>query len=154
MIRPSQAVDARQIVELVSGILGKEFPQDAGAYPMEDLEKIAEHYHGAGCTFLVAEDERKIVGTCGVKREDAKTAILRRFFVDPSCRGKGVGTRLLKEALEFCKAQGFREVIIRTSSRMEQAIRLCSSLGFKEQGRWTLGGVTLVRYHLKLISST
>ena len=151
VIRPSQPVDAPRIADLVSGILKREFPADQKAYPAEDLQRIAEHYQGPGSTFLVAEDGRKIVGTCGVKQESPKTAILRRLFVDPSCRGKGVGSLLLKEALEFCRAQGFREVVIRTSSNMGQAIRLCSALGFKEQGRWTLGGVTLLRLHLKLV---
>lgn len=151
VIRPSQPEDAPRIVDLVSGILKREFPVDQTAYPAEDLRRIAEHYQGPGSTFLVAEDGRKIVGTCGVKQEDAKTAILRRLFVDPSCRGKGVGSLLLKEALEFCRAKGLQEVVIRTSANMEQAIRLCSALGFKEQGRWTLGGVTLLRFHLKLI---
>lgn len=151
MIRPSQPTDAPQIVGLVSGILGKEFPGDERAYPAGDLQRIEEHYQGPGSTFLVAEEGRRIVGTVGVKREDSKTAILRRLFVDPGCRGKGVGTLLLKQALEFCRSQGFREVVIRTSANMEQAIRLCSSLGFKEQGRWALGEITLVRFHLKLI---
>ncbi|MBI3322794.1 MAG: GNAT family N-acetyltransferase [Candidatus Omnitrophica bacterium] len=151
MIRPSQPADAPQIVSLVSGILKREFPRDQAAYPPEDLDRIAEHYLGPGSTFLVAEEERKIVGTLGVKQEDAKIAILRRLFVDPSCRGKGVGSQLLKQALDFCRAQGFREVVIRTSSNMDQAIRLCCSAGFKEQGRWTLGDVTLVRFHLKLV---
>lgn len=150
MIRPSQPGDAPQIVGLVSGILGREFPQDQRAYPTEDLERIAAHYRGPRSTFLVAEGGRRIVGTVGVKQEDSKTAILRRLFVEPAWRGKGVGTRLLKEALAFCRAQGFAEVVIRSSTRMEQAIRLCSSVGFKEQGRWTLGDVTLVRFHLKL----
>ena len=151
MIRPSQPADAPQIVSLVSGILGREFPGDQRAYPAEDLQRISDHYQGPGSTFLVAEEGRRIVGTRGVKQEDPKTAILRRLFVDPECRGKGVGTLLLKQALEFCRSQGFREVVIRTSSNMQQAIRLCCGLGFKEQGRWTLGDVTLVRFHLKLV---
>lgn len=150
MIRPSQPGDSPQILQLVSEILGREFPQDRQAYPADDLEQIAEHYGGPGSTFLVAEDGRKIVGTVGVKREDARVAILRRLFVDPAYRGQGVGMRLLKTALEFCRDREFREVVIRTSSNMEQAIRLCCSLGFQEQGRWTLGDVTLVRFHLKL----
>ena len=150
MIRPSQPSDAPQIVQLVNSILGSEFSKDQSAYPAEDLKRMGEHYRGPGSTFLVAEDDRKIVGTLGVKQEDPKTAILRRLFVDPAYRGKGVGSRLLEEALAFCKTQGIHEVVIRTSSNMEQAIRLCCSVGFKEQGRWTLGGVTLLRLHLKL----
>ena len=149
-IRPAGAKDVSEILRLVTDILRVEFPQDQAAYPPEDLQRLTETYRGPDSIFLVAEEQGRILGTCGVKAEDGKAAILRRLFVTPSHRGKGVGFGLLQEALGFCKKQGFQEVVIRTSSRMERAIRLCSSLGFQEDGRWTLDDITLVRFRLKL----
>jgi len=137
-------------VSLITSILGGEFPKDQVAYSTEDLDRLDKTYGGARSTFLVAERGGKIVGTCGVKAEDETTAILRRFFVDSTLRGHGMGSGLLKEALAFCRSKGFAQVVIRTSTRMEQAIRLCLSQGFVEDGRWTLGGVTLVRFRLGL----
>lgn len=109
-----------------------------------------EVYHGPNSTFLVAEEGHRIVGTLGVKAEDSKTAILRRLFVAPTHRKKGIGGGLLQEALQFCRREGFREIVIRTSAQMKRAMDLCSSLGFKEDGRWNLGSATLVRFHLRL----
>ncbi len=149
-IRPSLPRDAPQIVGLVTDILEKEFPKDQAAYPPKDLERLAESYGGPRDRFLVAEEQGQIVGTCGVKAEDHRTAILRRLFVFPAYRGKGVGSGLLREALKFCKEKGFREVEIRTSTTMEHAIRLCRSIGFQENGSWNLGQITLVRFTLKL----
>ncbi len=145
--RPS---DGPQITQLVTSVLSSEFPSEQSAYPAEDLQHLADTYRAPESTFLVAEEEDRLVGTCGVKAEDRKTAILRRLFVSPESRGHGVGRSLLEQALGFCRERGFREVVIRTSSRMEQAIRLCSALGFKEEGRWTLGAVTLLRLRLRL----
>ncbi len=149
-VRPAQPEDASQVVKLVSTILAKEFPSDEKAYVTDDLLRFAETYQGPHNTFLVAEEGARIVGTCGVKAENRQTAILRRLFVDPSYRQRGVGTHLLQEALRFCRLNGFREVVIRTSLRMEKAIRLCRSLGFEEDGRWDLEGVSLIRFRLRL----
>ena len=151
IIRVAQPADCPHILELVTNILVKEFPSDQSVYTTEDLTHLMETYKGPQSTFLVAEQDRQIVGACGVKAESQETAILRRFFVEPRSRGRGIGLRLLKEALQFCSSQGFREVVIRTSTRMERAIRMCCSLGFQEDGRWALGQITLIRFRLRLM---
>jgi len=150
IIRPWKVSDSPQIVELVKTILKQEFPQDQKAYPMEDLENISKSYGGAEDSFLVADEAGRIIGTCGVKADGKQTAILRRLFVRSEFRGKGVGRGLLKEALVFCRRKQFEEVVIRTSAAMEKAIGLCRQAGFEQDGDWSLGGATLVRYRLKL----
>ena len=150
MIRPALQTDGAQVVTLITSILAGEFPLDQGAYPADDLERIPETYAGPLNAFLVAEEDHRIVGTCGIKADGTETAILRRLFVDPRCRGKGIGSELLISALNFCRKNGFREIVIRTSTRMEQAIRLCRAQGFQEEGVWDLGQVKLVRFRLKL----
>ena len=150
IIRPCRPEDVPTAVRLVSSVLANEFPKDQAAYPAGDLERIFESYAGPGGVFLVAEEEGRIVGTCGVKADDPKSAILRRLFVDPGYRKRGIGGRLLQEALAFCRQKGFREVVIRTADSMEEAIRLCTDAGFQEEGRWSMGPVTLVRFCLRL----
>jgi len=149
VIRPAQAADAAEVYKLVTSILQEEFPADQAAYPPDDLKKLVESYAPPN-EFLVAVDHSQIVGTCGIKADDSKTAILRRLFVAPIHRCQGVGLLLLKEALSFCRSRGFQEIIIRTSTRMEKAIHLCQKLGFKEGGRWAMGSVTLIQFHLRL----
>ena len=139
-------------MRLISSILEKEFSSEVKAYPPEDLRRLSQTYLSSRSTFLVAEEGASIVGTCGVKAEGRKTAILRRFFVDSHHRRRGIGSRLLSQALEFCRIQGFQEVVIRTSTQMKEAIRLCISRGFEEHGRWSLAGVTLIRYRLRIPS--
>ena len=149
-IRSWNQSDCPQIVELVETILKREFPQAQSAYPMEDLKDLAKSYGGADDAFLVAEEAERVIGTCGVKADGSKTAILRRLFVLSEHRGKGVGRGLLQAALSFCRKKKFREVIIRTSDAMQRAVHMCRAAGFEPDGDWSLGGVTLVRYRLKL----
>lgn len=150
IIRSWKQSDCPQIVELVAAILKQEFPKAQSAYPMEDLKDLSKNYAGENDAFLVAEEGGRVIGTCGVKADGSKTAILRRLFVLSEYRGKGVGRSLLQESLVFCRKKKFREVIIRTSDTMERAVRLCRAAGFKPDGDWSLGGVTLVRYRLGL----
>lgn len=117
---------------------------------MEDLQNLEKSYGGAGDSFLVAEEAGRIIGACAVKADGEKTAILRRFFVEASHRGKGIGRGLLEHALDFCRKKQFKEVVIRTAASMEQAIRVCRKAGFEPDGDWSFGGATLVRYRLKL----
>lgn len=138
------------MIKLVTGILEQEFPTDSAYYSTEDLKNFMHTYKGPANIFLIAEEGGRIVGTCGVKADDQKSAILRRLFVDPQHRGFGIGTKLLTKALQFCRSRGYQEAVIRTSARMERAIRLCQSLGFQEDGQWDMGSVTLVRYRLRV----
>jgi len=150
IIRPWKVSDSPQIIELVQTILKQEFPNDQKAYPAEDLRNLEKSYGGTGDSFLVAEEEGRVIGTCGVKADGDKTAILRRFFVDSGHRGKGVGRGLLEQALAFCRKKNFKEVVIRTAASMEQAIQVCRKAGFQPDGDWSFSGATLVRYKLRL----
>ncbi len=150
IIRTWKVSDSPQIIQLVQTILKQEFPNDQKAYPAEDLQNLEKSYGGTGDSFLVAEEEGRVIGTCGVKADGDKTAILRRFFVDSSHRGKGVGRGLLEQALAFCRKKNFEEVIIRTAASMEQAIQVCRKAGFQPDGDWSFSGATLVRYKLRL----
>lgn len=149
-IRAAVAKDQPNVVRLVRSILAEEFPADQAAYPTPDLEDVAGVYAAPESVFLVAESPEGIVGTCGVKSEDEREAVLRRLFVDKRFRGQGIGWRLLKGAIRFCRDRGYGEVVIRTSTRMRRAIQLCRGQGFEEDGSWDLGGVTLIRFRKKL----
>lgn len=149
-IRPARPEDQEQVLALVTMILNKEFLADSAAYATDDLECLTRTYAPPENLFLIAEEKGSLVGTCGVKADGTEAAILRRLFVDPGHRRQGIGENLLKEALAFCRRRRFKKVIIRTSGRMEQAIRLCRSLGFEEDGSWGMSGVNLVRFRLAL----
>ncbi|MBI1953235.1 MAG: GNAT family N-acetyltransferase [Candidatus Omnitrophica bacterium] len=150
MIRSARPEESDAILRFVSGVLASEFPREAPHYETNDLVGFRASYSPPKSTFLVAEEDKKIVGTLGVKADAGKTAILRRLFVDPAYRRRGIGLRLIQSALSFCREQGYQEVVIRTSTRMEKAIHLCQSLRFKEEGRWDMGEVSLVLLRLRL----
>ena len=151
-IRRSVKDDDSAVVELICGIMDREFHDAKHAYPTEDVECIEKAYGGIGEAFFVAVENQshKIVGTVAIKKEDGRVALLRRLFVAPTHRNLKIGKRLIDRALEFCREVGYEEVVFKTTSRMSGAIELCRKNGFVQRAHIVLGPVELIKLSLCL----
>jgi ribosomal protein S18 acetylase RimI-like enzyme len=102
----------------------------------------------------VAERDGRIVGCVAIVAAAPQTAQLRWFLVHPGARGTGLGTRLLAEAVAFCKDCGYANVILWTESALTAAARLYQAAGFRktEERAGRMWGVDLVeeKYELEL----
>ncbi len=145
-IRRFAETDHDAVVDLIQEIMGKEFAQDAHAYPTADLDTITETYGGLGEAFFVAVDGKKVVGTVGIKKEDDRIAFLRRLFVSADYRGQKLGTQLIQRAMHFCEEVGYDEFVFRTTSRMTKAIDLCKKNGFIQRAKIQLGPIELFKF--------
>ena len=135
---------------LIVRVLNEEFPKESEAYPTDDLKTILQTYGKLGEAFFVALDGGKVIGTIGVKRDDDRTALLRRLFVAPEYRRKRVGIQLLDRAIEFCKEVGYGEIVIKTTSTMNRAVDLCERKGFVSRARLPVGPIELLKFVLTL----
>ena len=149
-IRRFEAGDSPLVKSLVTGIMETEFHDAASAYPTDDIDQIDRTYGGLGEAFFVAVNGEKIVGSVAIKKEDDRIALLRRLFVDPAYRKKQLGVKLIDRALQFCDEVGYREVIFKTTSKMEGANRLCQRCGFVQRAKIQLGGLELLKFSLSL----
>lgn len=149
-IRKYQSSDAIGVKALIDGVLAKEFPREAEAFPTDDLDDIATSYGKVGEAFFVASRDGKVVGTIAVKQEDERTAFLRRLYVESAHRGQRLGGRLVDRAIEFCREAGYDEVIIKTTSSMQSAVRLCEKKGFVLKARLHIGPIELLKLALFL----
>jgi len=144
-IRKFQKQDTQEVKRLINDIMHSEFADVLGAFPPDDLENIFDYYGKAGEAFFVALRENKIIGSIGVKKEDDRTALIRRIFVFPDFRGHHVGGELLGKALSFCKEVGYQEIIFKTTSKMKDAIKLFEDNGFHEKVHLKLGPTDLYK---------
>ena len=142
--------DSVGVKNLILSILEKEYPFDRSAYQDSDINDVSGTYTGEGNAFFVVEEDKKIVGTVGVKKDTAQNALLRRLFVDENHRKKGLGTMLLKKGIDFCRSSDYREIIFRATDRMSQAMSLCKKMGFEEKDNLEVGGFHIHRFALKL----
>ena len=149
-IRRAQQDDQNQVKELIEGIMVNEFQDQSSAYPNDDIQNVSETYDKVGEAFFVAANNGHIVGTVGIKKEDDRVAFLRRLFVAETHRNQKIGMKLIERALQFCDEVGYDEVIFKTTSRMEGAIKICQKCGFSKRAQIHLGPLELYKFSLLL----
>ena len=70
----------------------------------------------------------------GLKRLDDRAAEIKRLYVSPEWRGRGLGHRLLDELERVAAEQGYETVRLDTGSQQPEALRLFRSHGYAEIG--------------------
>ncbi len=79
----------------------------------------------------VAEIDDTLVGVIAIVKVDDSTAQLRWFLIEPEIRGRGVGHKLIKTALDFCKERQYKHIFLWTASILDTARRLYKNYGFE-----------------------
>jgi GNAT superfamily N-acetyltransferase len=101
----------------------------------------------------LAMDGAEVLGGIAIDGREQPHARLRWFIVAEAARG-GLGRRLLRAALDFCGARGFREVWLTSFAGLDPARRLYEAHGFvlEHEAPAATWGVTLreQRFRLKL----
>ena len=68
---------------------------------------------------------------CGAFRPiDEKTVEVKRMFVNPDSRGKGIARAILGELETWAREEGFTTAVLETSKRMIPAVSLYQSSGY------------------------
>jgi N-acetylglutamate synthase-like GNAT family acetyltransferase len=102
----------------------------------------------------IVEKEGRIAGSVAVVRFSEDEAQLRWLLLDPDLRGRGLGRRLVEDALDFSRQAKYSLVFLWTVSTLPAAAKLYKSVGFEmtEELTHELWGstVTEVRYELAL----
>jgi ribosomal protein S18 acetylase RimI-like enzyme len=84
-----------------------------------------------GRLLMVVEDE-KVVGTGSLRRSKPGIAEVKRMYLIPEARGRGLGRKLLDQLVDTARRDGYREVRLDTHPDiMPLAIDLYRSAGFE-----------------------
>lgn len=149
--------DLGRVTELHGVLYAEEFgySYEFEAYVAESLGEFGKRYDPARDRLWCVELNGRLVGCVGILGREGGAAQLRWFLVHADARGHGLGSRLLDEALAFCRARGYRSVYLWTVTGLDAAARLYASAGFRltEQTAFTdLWGVHLAeqRYDVEL----
>jgi len=80
---------------------------------------------------IVCYDNDIAVGCGALKTYDAQTGEIKRMFVHPEHRGKGVAMQILQELENWAKELGFSSCVLETSQKLENAIALYTKFGYQ-----------------------
>jgi N-acetylglutamate synthase-like GNAT family acetyltransferase len=107
------------------------------AYVAEGIAEFVRLFDPDRDYIWLAEAKGRFVGCVAVVHRSGKVAQLRWLLVHPDNRGQGIGTRLLKDALRFCRARKYRTVFLWTTSELAGAAHLYARFGFRKTERKT-----------------
>lgn len=106
---------------------------DASGLDHDVADWQGEYDGAAGVMLIVVNPAGEVVGTAGVRRLAPGVAELKRMWLRPACRGRGLADRLMARVLEEARALGGAALRLDSErSRLEAAVRLYRRYGFRE----------------------
>ncbi len=98
-----------------------------------ELSEFLQRYEKNRDGIWIAMEGGRVEGSIVVDgiRAGSEGAHLRWFIVSDTLRGKGVGEKLVKRAVEFCRAQGYRKMYLWTFEGLGPARHLYEKVGFQ-----------------------
>jgi putative acetyltransferase len=81
---------------------------------------------------LVAEDAAQLVGMIAFRPLEGPISEMKRLFIRPEARGRGLARQLIAELLREAKAAGYTEIRLDTLPMMGDAQSLYVALGFRD----------------------
>lgn len=82
--------------------------------------------------FLLVRADGQVRGCGALRFESAEVAEIRRMWVSPEVRGRGIGRSLLGSLESYAREQGCARVVLDTASELTEAKSLYASAGYVE----------------------
>jgi GNAT superfamily N-acetyltransferase len=125
---PLDSPVAAGLIAALNRELSAEYPEPGATHFKLDPAEVVE---GAG-TYVVAWIDGMARGCGAFRRLDTGSAELKRMYVEPGFRGRGVGGALLKALETEARRLGIHQLVLETGVRQAAAIHLYRGQGYLE----------------------
>jgi ribosomal protein S18 acetylase RimI-like enzyme len=105
-----------------------------GAAFDEEVVGLPGKYARPKGRLLLASVDGRAAGCVALRSLGDGSSEMKRMFVDPEFRGRGVGKALAVKVIDEARLAGYRTMRLDTSVRQLEAIRLYERLGFTRIG--------------------
>jgi putative acetyltransferase len=129
---PFDSDDARRLVGALDAELSLLYEPEQRFGP--NLK--AAHLSPGQGTFLVARTDGKAVGCGALRRLDVTTGEVKRMYVEPDLRGRGIAKQILDRIESAAAELGIHRLVLETGIHQEDAIALYTRAGFRAIPCW------------------
>ena len=134
LIRPIRADDDAAVAVIIRDVMAS-FGATGPEYSSSDPEvgAMAAAYDGARSAYFVLEDGGRVLGCGGIAPladGEPEVCELRKMYLLPEARGRGLGERMLHHCLEAARLRGYLRCYLETLSGMDAAQKLYLKTGF------------------------
>jgi GNAT superfamily N-acetyltransferase len=119
---------AQQLILALNAELEERYPEEGANHFRLDAAEVSD---GRGA-FLVAYLDGRPVGCGAVRRNEPEVAEIKRMYVVPEARGRGIARHVLNELEAEARRLGVRRVVLETGLRQAEALALYRRAGFVE----------------------
>ncbi|MBN8945052.1 MAG: GNAT family N-acetyltransferase [Rhizobiales bacterium] len=96
-----------------------------------EIDRIGGYYGERQGGFWVAVDDGKIVGMFGLEPSSTAAMELRRMYVDPDARRRGIARKMLRFAEDECRRRNRPRMDLSTSELQADALSLYRNSGYQ-----------------------
>jgi GNAT superfamily N-acetyltransferase len=126
--RAELSADAsRDLIGALNAELSAIYPEAGATHFRLDGEEVT----GGRGAFLIVYQEGTPVGCGALRLLDPQTGELKRMYIAPAVRGKGLGRRLVAALEAEARALGVRRLVLETGVRQAAALALYRATGFQ-----------------------
>jgi len=133
-IRPIEKKDDVAIASIIRSVMTEHGAVGDG-FSINDPEVnfISQAYCNPQSAYFVADEDGEVLGGAGIAPlvgGEAHVCELKKMYILPQARGRGVGQALMTACLESAARIGFRECYLETLANMNAAQALYAKYGF------------------------
>lgn len=92
----------------------------------EELTDLATFYD----LVLIAQQEEGVAGCVALRRIDDNVCEMKRLYIRPQFRGRGIGRTLVDAIIDSARLRHFKRMRLDTLPSMQDAMKLYESIGF------------------------
>ena len=138
VIRPIALADVEQFNRITDAVFReREYMAFVEGFPIDECAAFVARNQRLGNPQFVADDAGRIVGWVDIQRETRPIhAHVGQLGIGvlPEYRGRGIGERLMRAALDAARAAGFEKIELNVYGRNTRATALYRKLGFVHEG--------------------
>lgn len=133
-IRPYRSeADVRFVIAGQLELYEKEFGFNTPAwiaYVTDGVNELVKQFDDRKDCLYILEKNGVPLGSVAITHQDDGTAKLRFLFLKPEARGYGAGGALVDMAVDFCRRNNYKHILLWTFNTLDAARHIYRSRGF------------------------